>query len=278
MSSDKLAITAPDLPNQSMSVAQTASGIGEIIAILRLLVEYRFLTTAQLHTLLGHKWPQQTRRALARARKKRLIKSFAYQPGLGNRSELCWQLTLTGIHFFEKAEGSQVGYNSSFWRKPPLERIQQRNSELELEQQVKGAAWKVIRPRTYNHHKPLPNYTRQYKAIATALTLLEQRRRAGQPVDPNGPHTLGIPLRINEYVAQSQDKSRAVVLILCPARVGETFWAERLKKFGLLAREIPVVAVFAESASARLYQPMLEEGKLVVTTLDRVKNGLLALG
>ena len=158
MSTDLLTITSADLAEQS--VTETGLANSRIIAILRLLLEYRFLTTGQCHTLLGQKWPQQTRRALARARKKRLIKSFAYQPGLGNRSELCWQLTLTGIHFLEKADGSQIGYNSSFWRKPPLERIQQRDSELELEQQVKGVGWKVIRPRTYNHHKPLPNTNR----------------------------------------------------------------------------------------------------------------------
>lgn len=275
MSSNRLTLANSDLSGQSR--AQSGSENSSTLAVLRLLVEHRFLTTHQVYTLLGQKWPQQTRRDLARARKQRLIKSFAYQPEQGHHSELCWQLTPGGVRFLEEADGVHLGYNAHFWRKPGLERIRQRNGELELEQQVKAAGWRVIRPRTYNQHKALPNYTRQYKAIAAALTIIEQRRKAGSVVDPNGPHTLCIPLKTNEYVAQSQNKSRAVVLILSPPRVGETFWAERLKKYGLLAREIPVVAVFSESASARLYQPMLEEGKLVVTTLDRVKSGLLAL-
>ena len=276
MSTDLLTIASADITEQS--VTETDLENSRIIAILRLLLEYRFLTTGQCHTLLDQKWPQQTRRDLARARKQQLIKSFAYQSGKGNHSELCWQLTVKGIHLLEETSGLHLKSKTFLWRKPSLQRIQQRENELELEQQVQAASWRVLRPRTYNQYKPLPNYTRQYKAIATALTTLEQKRRAGAPVDPNGPHTLCIPLKTNEYVAQSQDKSRVVVLILCPIRVGKTFWAERLKKYGLLARELPVVAVFAESARARLYQPMLEEGKLVVTTLDRVKNGLIALG
>lgn len=276
MSSSRL--TSAHLDFSGPTGAQSGSENNRTLTILRLLVEHRFLTTHQFYSLLGQKWPQQTRRDLARARKQRFIKSFAYQPEQGHHSELCWQLTPGGVRFLEEADGVHLGYNAHFWRKPGLERIRQRNSELELEQQVKAAGWRIIRPRTYNQHKALPNYTRQYKAIAAALTIIEQRRKAGVVVDPNGPHTLCIPLKTNEYVAQSQDRSQAVMLILCPPRVGESFWAERLKKYGLLAREIPVVGVFSESTSARLYQPILEEGKLVVTTLDRVKSGLTALG
>jgi hypothetical protein len=244
-------------------------------AILRLLVEYRFLTSSQFHTKLDFKYQRQTLRYLERARAKGLLTSSRCEPDQGRRSELYWQLTARGIHTLEATDGVYIGYNTRYWRKPGLARLKTRQSEIELEQQVAQANWRLIRPRTTNQYKPLPAYTRQYKAIAAALTLIEQRYHPpGHPIALDGPHTLAIPLKLNEYVAQSQDKTRSVVLLLCPYRFGETFWAERIKKYGQLAQKLPVVAVFGEATQALVYQTLLEDAKIVVTTLDRVGSGL----
>lgn len=242
------------------------------LTILRLLVEYRFLTSGQLHTKLGLKWPTQTSRQARRLSEYKLIESFPYQKMRGKKSEHCYLITARGIHVLEEVDQVQIGYNSQFRHHPTPERIQFRAVELELERQVKQVAngWKLIWPRPHNQYQPLPIHTRQYKALAHTLTLIEQKRYPGRVIDPNGPHTSAVPLKANEYVAQNHNKTRSVVLLLCPASATRRFWQARLKKYGRLARELPVMAVFSDQAKANLYQPILAETKLVIVRVEKV--------
>ena len=73
------------------------------LVILRLLVEYRFLTTNDVHKeLLGRELvhgsydARQTRRDLESLELLGLVRSFVVEPGFGNRSRYCWLLTSEG--------------------------------------------------------------------------------------------------------------------------------------------------------------------------------------
>jgi hypothetical protein len=278
-------VTPKSQANQGMIVAKrgrSLSAKGQ--QILQLLAEYRFLTTSQLHQKLGNRQVELTRKQLGSLKKRELIGSFTCNQELGRISENGWLLKRKGAELLSELSGVKLNYNTHYLRPPSQERLQFREYELELERQVTRAGWQLIKPQSYNQFKPLPKRTVQYYALAEALTIIEERRNGngngnggGVSLDRQGPHTLIVPLKANDYVARSQDGMKAIVLILSPVRAGEQFWQTRVKQYRLLARELNVVGVFASEEAARQHKSQLEPHKLKVTTLDRVSKGLVGL-
>jgi hypothetical protein len=272
-------VTPKSQTNQGMVVAKRGRPLSaKAQQILQLLAEYRFLTTGQLHQKLGNRQVELTRKQLGSLKKRELIGSFACNQELGRTSENGWLLKRKGAELLSELSGVKLNYNTHYLRPPSQERLQFREYELELERQVARAGWQLIKPQSYNQFKPLPKRTAQYYALAEALTIIEARRNGGGvSLDPQGPHTLIVPLKANDYVARSQDGTKAIVLILSPVRAGEQFWQTRVKQYRLLARELNVVGVFASEEAARQHKSQLEPHKLKVTTLDRVSKGLVGL-
>jgi hypothetical protein len=248
------------------------------LTILKLLAEYRFLTTNQLWQLVGHKRVQRTREDLDWLKKQELILGFRYEPERGTASELCWLLLLNGARQLKAQTGLELNYGNHFRRQPDRERIYFREVELAFEKQVRTANWKLIRPITYSRYKPLPVKTEQYHILVHILTLEEQKRVAiGTIINPNGRHTLCVPLRTNDYVAYTEDKTRAVIFILQPPRATQKFWETRITDYKLLAKELKVIGVFEKEPEAIAHKTLLEKEKFLITTVDRVGKGLFNL-
>jgi Replication-relaxation len=245
------------------------------LVILRLIAEYRFLTTKQIQRLTDRKWAQQTREDLLRLKQLTLIKSFDFQPERGKTGEHCWLLLEQGARLLQE-KGYSVRYNTHYRTEPNRERIAFRDLELELEHQVKIAGWHLIKPQTYNQYNPLPDHTAQYKQLVQAVTMIETKRaNPGTKVTTEGSHTLGVPLKMNDYVAYSPDGNKTVVFILHPERGTAKFWQSRLKKYRLLVKDIAIVGLFVNKEVAEPHQRLLKEGKFTVGLVNEtIAKGL----
>jgi Replication-relaxation len=260
------------MPDKTLKKSLTSHRLG----ILKQLAEYRFLTTNQIHRLSPRKWLQQTQEDLIKLREFKLILGSPTEREKGKASEFVWVLLKKGADVLV-ANGTEIKYSSHFRFIPERERIAFRDTELEFEFQVKSAGWKLIKPITYNQHKPLPDRTEQYLKLTQAVTFLHQARvLPGISLDSEGVHTIGVPLKTNDYVAYTFE-NKAVVFVLHPPGATEKFWEIRLKKYRVLIKDLKVVGVFETEPTALAHKALLEEGKFMVTTVERVGKGLVSL-
>jgi hypothetical protein len=237
-------------------------GYTTYLTILKLLGEFRFLTTGQLQRrVLPQRRVQRFREYLARLRDLGMVTAFPYEPERGKSSELCWLLLKAG------AAEISLRYNTHFRRRPTRERIRFREVELQLEEQVSEAGWKLVKPQSYNRVKPLPERTEQFFRLAHAL----------EPQGKGFAADLCVPINANDYVAYTHDGKQAVVLILCPPRATEKFWFSRVQRYRQLARRLKVVAVFEEPTQLKGCRSFLEKEGLLVTVVGLVGQGLRTL-
>jgi hypothetical protein len=216
--------------------------------ILKLLVEYKYLTTAQLHTKLQAPYCAITTwRWLDKLREMELVRSFACQPNRGNSSEVGWLLTKRGA--------SEVGflkYNSHYQRTPNAELLFWREMEINLEQEVMSLpGWRLLRPRTFSPSASLEDKTEQYHILTKAVTWNEYLRTGKLPHNPLSFHSLNVPLKANQHLAYYTSSSNpylclAVVFIICPLRGSTVFWKTRIKQYRALAKQLSVIALFPD--------------------------------
>jgi Replication-relaxation len=231
--------------------------------ILKLLVEYRFLTTSQIHRKLRSPYQFSTTwRWLSKLQELSLVTSFVCEPEKGAISQIGWLLTSKGanaIGFFR--------YNSHYKRIPKPELLVERETEISLEEQIMEVeGWNFIRPKTFSPSASLENKTLQYQLLTQAITWDEYLRTGKLPQNLHNFHSLVVPLRANQYVAYYKLRSNelhclAVIFIVCPARAAEVFWNNRIKQYNAIAKRLPVVVVFplTEKEVLRSHEPFFSE-------------------
>ncbi|MBN9390830.1 MAG: hypothetical protein J0I20_22565 [Chloroflexi bacterium] len=178
------------------------------LAILKMLAEYRSLTTRQISKLLQTRgFPKTLRRVqsdLQMLNRAGYIRSYPVLPEIGPRSELGWSLLKPGAAW----AGLEHHYGNHFRRKLSVEQLAHTGLKLELERVVAtSAGWQLEKPQTYNRVRPLPSRTPQYYRLAQALTWREFYNTGRWPVgDIKGTHTLGLAFKTNDYVAYSRPR------------------------------------------------------------------------
>jgi len=263
--------TTPSLTTAALSPAQQH--------LLSQFYRYKHLTTSQFHRLTQPtKLVQQTLRDLAKLRQLKLIRSFPLDPGLGARSQYCWQLTRLGAERLELTT-----YGSQYRRKPTLDYLAYQDEQIALEQAVlslDGSGWKLLRPRTYPP-KERPAETEQYRLLVRLG--LENEARRGKAVEKV--FTTFAPRQCNDYIAYNPAQGLAVLLVLPKADATLKFWKSRLatyralcyakrKRSWLLEERQPnlswleIGAVFHSEEEARRRKLYLSKEPVSVTTLQ----------
>lgn len=276
--------------------------------ILRLLVEYRSLTTSQIWCLFQDKFGAKSLRRiqsdLAALKRAGAVSSFEVRPETGPGNEFAWLLLKQGAR---KSGFDNFRYGSHYRREPNRHYFETLSMRLELEKAVEICkGWQLIRPQTYSRGRPLPDRTPQYWRLAEALTWQEYHGTGRWPAGGvEGSHTLSAPLKANHYVAYTHPRPKpiipqtrrpdstfnmpgpdtaptyceeVVVFILCPPRAGEKFWLARNREYQQLARQLLVFGVFENDEKALNHKPLLGKAGLRVTTLSRVSTILEGLG
>lgn len=272
------------------------------LAILRLLGEYRCLTSRQIwRELQPHKHYTHTLGELAALRKLGMVQSRPTQPERGRVSEFGWYLLKRGAD----AAGIR-SYGSSYRRFPRREVLAQRGLELELVRQVRGTLgeWDLIKPQFYNSCRLLPAVTPQGEIIGNFIKEAELTAiKKVTLLDPDRPGLSQkrldfkaglfeerVPFQANDYVAyrtdgrggESTEIILAVILILCPYQATGKYWQSRLNLYSKVARvedsgiegRMDVLAVFKNSEQAGLYRSRLEAAGLVVIKVNEVRQTL----
>lgn len=261
------------------------------LEILKLLAGYKCLTTRQVwHCLGARKSLRRVKSDLARLEQSGAVLSFEVEPERGTASPRAWLLLKPGADLINLER-----YGTHYRRRRPREWLHYLDLQLALEQSVKNAectSWSLIPPQTYNHSQPLPDRTPQFYRLAQAVTGLHYQQTGRWPADlENGPHTLSIPLKANDYVASCccpgeltvhRDKDEAVikhaasglavVLILSPVRATGRFWESRCQKYQNLVRQLYVFGVFENSTHAGPHKELIKSAGLKVTLLSRVST------
>ncbi|HEX2916854.1 MAG TPA: replication-relaxation family protein [Chloroflexia bacterium] len=244
--------------------------------ILGLLVRYRFLTSYQIWEksgLLAGKSYGQTRVELARLKKMGLVRSLSVEKEKGRAAPHQWFLTPAGARLAGLASCPNYAGTSRLSR----ERIRLQGLQLDLEEQVAlaGEGWRLAVPA---RHRVQPERSEQFHRLAAALNFKEYRETGKWPVNPYGSHTLGIPLRMSDYLAYSQPGGEfVVVLILCPPGAGRRFFESRIARYRALTPKVPVVALFNQESQAKLRRPLLEKDGVVALELKRLSEFLVAI-
>jgi hypothetical protein len=214
--------------------------------ILKLLVDYKFLTTAQIHTKLNSPHSYLTTwRWLDKLREMELTKSFPCQPNKGNNSEFGWLLTNKGANAI-----GFLKYNSHYNRVPTPEQLFTREMEIELETQIALVRnWQLIRPKNFSPSANIADKTEQYYVLSKAVAWNEYLRTGILAENPNSFHSLPVPLRANNHVAHYTLPTKpqlclAITFIICPLLSGQVFWKRRVKEYEALAKRLPIVALF----------------------------------
>lgn len=276
--------------------------------ILKLLAEYRSLSTNQIQTLLqmkfGYKSLRRVQSDLMALKQAGMVQPFLVSPAEGVRSEFGWLLLKPGARQIQL----DMHYGSHYRRKPSQERLEQLDREIEFEKVVADCpGWQLLRPKTYSRMQPLPTQTPQYEKLAEALTCREYFESGRWPVGGTaGSHILSAPLQANDYVAYSLPRlspelignasnarlaaasaansstssksgslwisEYAVVFILCPPKATEKFWQSRNREYQQIASRLLVFGVFENEDKALFYKPLLKKMLLRVTTLSRVET------
>jgi hypothetical protein len=255
-------------PDEQKKIAPKAVNGRELLPrrrqILELLAEYRYLTTGQLRAVLEDK--RDGRRLwddLDFLRSQKLIRGFDYNRAAGGYSEYLWQLALRGAKELGLAD-----LPSSFYSKPKLLQIRQLDLTLAFEKAIRQSNWEMIKPVAYTNTRPLPDATPQAVRLLQALATC-----TGRTVS----ELLEVPLGANDYVVWRD--ALTAVFILARRDDGKRLWRKRIKRYRLLARYVPVFAVFAdgEEGLARRYKPELNRQGIKVTLCGRLATVLTAL-
>lgn len=171
--------------------------------ILRLLVQYRSLTTNQIFSLLrtggNSKTLRHVQADLKTMKLAGLVQSFPISPKKGSISQFGWILLRPGARWI----GLELQYGNHYRRKPSPDRIEYTGLKIRFEHALnKLPGWELERPQTYVRMQPLPDRSPQHTRLAEALTWKEFFASGRWPAGGSkGAHTLGTPLQANDYVA-----------------------------------------------------------------------------
>lgn len=211
--------------------------------ILKLLAEYRYLTVKQLWDKSGAamagKSVTQTRVELNRLKQAGLVTNHVIETHKGGAAEKYWMLRRPGAQLV-----GITHFDNRYRRPPSFNQAREREMQLLLEEQVDLSLgdWKLLKPKTYNSAHPIPRRTEHFYLLCMAVTWNYYKATGKMPDDLTGPHTLGVPLNPNQYIAYrsvSMANSRyAVVFIAPPERAGLRYWHERIKQFHSLTSDI----------------------------------------
>jgi hypothetical protein len=254
------------------------------MAILRLLAEWRQLTTSQIGQELHPERPRSyTKRALGDLRRTGFIQGRSCDPHRGSTSEYYWFLRAPGAYALA------VPYDTHFRRHPSHDTLAFRGLQLDLMRQAYAAGWAVIPAARYSRAHPRPATTPQTQHLIAVVLAHECRALAAALAQGTPPQLLEhrqallrigstgaiVPPAVNDYVVyRPAAPDEAVVLIPHPPYAGPSFWTHktrgqqhlgepvghrdsRLDRYRRLARILPVLAVFPTREVAAQYIPIL---------------------
>jgi hypothetical protein len=254
------------------------------MAILRLLAEWRQLTTRQIwQELHPEKSRSYTKRALVDLRRAGFIQGRSCDPRRGPTSEYYWFLRAPGAYALA------VPYDTHFRRRATRDTLAFRGLQLDLMRQARAAGWAVIPAARYSRAHPRPETTPQTQHLVAAVLAHERRALAAALAEGTPPQLLEhrqallrigstgamVPPAVNDYVVyRPAAPDEAAVLIPHPPYAGPSFWTHntrsrqhradpagrrdsRLARYRRLARILPVIAVFPTREVAAQYSPIL---------------------
>jgi hypothetical protein len=272
------------------------------LAVLKLLAEWKQLTTTQIHQYLNpdrsRRYTQQLLHDLAA---RGFIRGVAYSTWA--REEYYWMLLARGAHDAGCAYGKQ-------YRRPPApQTLRHRGLQLALIAQAQGAGWFLIRPGVYSAAHPRPLETPQRRKLVDAFLEIEGRTlndlmargvawyELKDRMDRHQRRQVGalVPVSPNDYVAYVPYRTElAAVLIPHPSYAGLRFWTRkpafryrrptfsderdsRLERYRRLARILPVIAVFGTPEEADACASILAPAGLEVLVVEEVGPRLAQL-
>lgn len=242
------------------------------LKILTVLAEYKYLTSKQVWDKTGAAMEgrsyKQTRVELDRLKKAGLVRVEQVKGEHGRTGHHQWILRQAGARLINFNK-----FGKHYRRELTRYQTDYHKLELDLEEQIDLALgdWKLVKRQTGR----LLEETEQYNCLCQVLTWQEFLLTGRRPTDPDGPHTLMVPLKANNHVAYLPDYKKAVVFILARPRATHRFWQERSKQYGRLAKKIPVYGVFPNREQLLISAGLLEGLGLRSLSVGQV-SGLLS--